>query len=147
MEFPSCSCTATPNSVTTTQHSYDSEQGWAQSPKEKGGLALLPRKRCMKLYLQICIFILQTRSNLKSAADVIFQLVCLYVILGSKSLKNFCITWITVCIALCVILPCQLLLRNQDQSTVIERSNVSSYLLPFQTNPTQRCLEKMYFEL
>ncbi|XP_059678659.1 lysosomal amino acid transporter 1 homolog isoform X2 [Gavia stellata] len=43
----------------------------------------------------------------------------------SKSLKNFCITWIVVCIALCVILPCQLLLRNQDQSTVIERSNNS----------------------
>ncbi|KAF1568775.1 UNVERIFIED_CONTAM: hypothetical protein FQV15_0015263, partial [Eudyptes pachyrhynchus] len=38
-------------------------------------------------------------------------------ILGSKSLKNFCITWIMVCITLCVILPCQLLLRNQNQST------------------------------
>ncbi|NXQ93400.1 LAAT1 protein, partial [Sagittarius serpentarius] len=44
---------------------------------------------------------------------------------GNKSLKNVCITWITVCIALCVILLCQLLLRNQDQSTVIERSNNS----------------------
>ncbi|XP_009277372.1 PREDICTED: putative uncharacterized protein PQLC2L [Aptenodytes forsteri] len=43
----------------------------------------------------------------------------------SKSLKNFCITWIMVCIALCVILPCQLLLRNQDQSTVIEGNNNS----------------------
>ncbi|XP_065530775.1 lysosomal amino acid transporter 1 homolog isoform X2 [Lathamus discolor] len=43
----------------------------------------------------------------------------------SKSLKNFCITWIMVCIALCVILLCQLLLRNQDQSGVIERSNNS----------------------
>ncbi|XP_061227594.1 uncharacterized protein LOC133222156 isoform X5 [Neopsephotus bourkii] len=44
---------------------------------------------------------------------------------GSKSLKNFCITWIMVCIALCVILLCQLLLRNQDQSGVIERSHNS----------------------
>ncbi|XP_054061571.1 lysosomal amino acid transporter 1 homolog [Rissa tridactyla] len=43
----------------------------------------------------------------------------------SKSLKNFCVTWIIVCTALGVILPCQLLLRNQDQSTVIERSNNS----------------------
>ncbi|XP_061227591.1 lysosomal amino acid transporter 1 homolog isoform X2 [Neopsephotus bourkii] len=43
----------------------------------------------------------------------------------SKSLKNFCITWIMVCIALCVILLCQLLLRNQDQSGVIERSHNS----------------------
>uniref|UniRef100_A0A8C3JAY7 PQ-loop repeat-containing protein 2 n=1 Tax=Calidris pygmaea TaxID=425635 RepID=A0A8C3JAY7_9CHAR len=60
----------------------------------------------------------------------------------SKSLKNFCVTWIIVCIALCVILPCQLLLRNQDQSTVIARNNVSSYLLPFQKNSTQKCLEK-----
>ncbi|KFO10313.1 Lysosomal amino acid transporter 1, partial [Balearica regulorum gibbericeps] len=44
---------------------------------------------------------------------------------GSKSLKNCCITWIMVCIALCVILLCQLLLRSQDQSAVIERSNNS----------------------
>ncbi|KFQ60216.1 Lysosomal amino acid transporter 1, partial [Pelecanus crispus] len=44
---------------------------------------------------------------------------------GSKSLKNFCVAWIMVCIALCSILPCQLLLRSQDQSTVIERSNNS----------------------
>ncbi|KFW06197.1 Lysosomal amino acid transporter 1, partial [Eurypyga helias] len=44
---------------------------------------------------------------------------------GSKSLKNVCVTWMMVCIALCVILPCQLLLRNQDRSTVIERSNDS----------------------
>ncbi|NWW51303.1 LAAT1 protein, partial [Pedionomus torquatus] len=46
-------------------------------------------------------------------------------ILGSKSLKNFCVSWIIVCIALCVILACQLLLRSQDQSTVIERSSSS----------------------
>ncbi|KAM4659921.1 lysosomal amino acid transporter 1 homolog isoform 2-T2 [Amazona ochrocephala] len=43
----------------------------------------------------------------------------------SKSLKNFCITWIVVCIALCIILLCQLLLRNQDWSGVIKRSNNS----------------------
>uniref|UniRef100_A0A8B9IYK5 Lysosomal amino acid transporter 1 homolog n=1 Tax=Amazona collaria TaxID=241587 RepID=A0A8B9IYK5_9PSIT len=43
----------------------------------------------------------------------------------SKSLKNFCITWIVVCIALCIILLCQLLLRNQDRSGVIKRSNNS----------------------
>ncbi|KQK80505.1 lysosomal amino acid transporter 1 [Amazona aestiva] len=43
----------------------------------------------------------------------------------SKSLKNFCITWIVVCIALCIILLCQLLLRNQDRSEVIKRSNNS----------------------
>ncbi|KAM9007266.1 lysosomal amino acid transporter 1 homolog isoform 1-T1 [Ara ararauna] len=43
----------------------------------------------------------------------------------SKSLKNFCITWIMVCIALCVVLLCQLLLRNQDRSGVIKRSNNS----------------------
>ncbi|KFV02938.1 Lysosomal amino acid transporter 1, partial [Pterocles gutturalis] len=44
---------------------------------------------------------------------------------GSKSLKNFCITWIMVWIGLCVILLCLLLLRNQDRSTGIERSNNS----------------------
>ncbi|KFP43662.1 Lysosomal amino acid transporter 1, partial [Chlamydotis macqueenii] len=44
---------------------------------------------------------------------------------GSKSLRNFCITWILVCIALCAVLPCQLLLRNQDQSAVIKRNNNS----------------------
>ncbi|NWX21922.1 LAAT1 protein, partial [Aegotheles bennettii] len=46
-------------------------------------------------------------------------------ILGSKSLKYFCLAWITVCVALCAVLLCQLLLRNQDQSTVAERSNNS----------------------
>ncbi|XP_032855967.1 lysosomal amino acid transporter 1 homolog isoform X3 [Tyto alba] len=44
---------------------------------------------------------------------------------GSRSLKNFCVTWIIVYIALCVILLCQLSLRNQDQTTVIQRSNNS----------------------
>ncbi|KAM6326499.1 LOW QUALITY PROTEIN: lysosomal amino acid transporter 1 homolog [Podargus strigoides] len=43
----------------------------------------------------------------------------------SKSLQSFCISWIVVCIALCVVLLCQLLLRHQDQSKVIERSNNS----------------------
>ncbi|NXX12118.1 LAAT1 protein, partial [Podargus strigoides] len=46
-------------------------------------------------------------------------------ILGSKSLQSFCISWIVVCIALCVVLLCQLLLRHQDQGKVIERSNNS----------------------
>uniref|UniRef100_A0A8B9R2M1 PQ-loop repeat-containing protein 2 n=1 Tax=Anas platyrhynchos TaxID=8839 RepID=A0A8B9R2M1_ANAPL len=43
----------------------------------------------------------------------------------SKNLKNFCVTWILVCIALCIVLLCQLLVRNQDQSSVLERSNTS----------------------
>ncbi|NXG63012.1 LAAT1 protein, partial [Hemiprocne comata] len=46
-------------------------------------------------------------------------------ILGSKSLRNFCVTWIVVCTALCVVLLCQLVLRNQAQSTVIKRNNSS----------------------
>ncbi|KFP76758.1 Lysosomal amino acid transporter 1, partial [Apaloderma vittatum] len=44
---------------------------------------------------------------------------------GSKSLKNFCIAWTMVCIALCVIFLCQLLLRKQDQSTGTERNDNS----------------------
>ncbi|XP_021251672.1 putative uncharacterized protein PQLC2L isoform X3 [Numida meleagris] len=54
----------------------------------------------------------------------------------SKSLKNFCVTWILMCVTLCIVLPCQLLIRNQDQSSVMERSNFqrkstegTSYLL------------------
>ncbi|XP_068548072.1 uncharacterized protein [Anas acuta] len=43
----------------------------------------------------------------------------------SKNLRNFCVTWILVCIALCIVLLCQLLVRNQDQSSVLERSNTS----------------------
>ncbi|XP_032049414.1 putative uncharacterized protein SLC66A1L [Aythya fuligula] len=43
----------------------------------------------------------------------------------SKNLKNFCVTWILVCIALCIVLLCQLLERNQDQSSVLERTNTS----------------------
>ncbi|XP_035422369.1 lysosomal amino acid transporter 1 homolog isoform X5 [Cygnus atratus] len=43
----------------------------------------------------------------------------------SKNLKNFCVTWILLCIALCIVLLCQLLIRNQDQSSVLERSNTS----------------------
>ncbi|NXX82513.1 LAAT1 protein, partial [Urocolius indicus] len=46
-------------------------------------------------------------------------------VLGSKGLRNFCVTWIMVCIALCVIVLCQLLLRNHNQSTVTNRSNSS----------------------
>ncbi|XP_065496328.1 lysosomal amino acid transporter 1 homolog [Caloenas nicobarica] len=42
-----------------------------------------------------------------------------------KSLKNFCVTWVVVCIALWVILPCQMLLRNQEQRKVMERSDNS----------------------
>ncbi|XP_039345453.1 lysosomal amino acid transporter 1 homolog isoform X1 [Mauremys reevesii] len=41
---------------------------------------------------------------------------------GSINLKNFCVTWVLMCITLCVILPSQLLLRHQDQSTVLEAS-------------------------
>ncbi|XP_067402902.1 uncharacterized protein [Emydura macquarii macquarii] len=41
---------------------------------------------------------------------------------GSISLKNFCVTWVLMCITLCVILPSQLLPRNQDQTTVLEAS-------------------------
>ncbi|XP_032661401.1 lysosomal amino acid transporter 1 homolog isoform X2 [Chelonoidis abingdonii] len=40
----------------------------------------------------------------------------------SINLKNFCVTWVLMCITLCVILPSQLLLRHQDQSTVLETS-------------------------
>ncbi|XP_035190630.1 uncharacterized protein LOC118171539 isoform X1 [Oxyura jamaicensis] len=43
----------------------------------------------------------------------------------SKNLKNFCVTWILLCVALCIVLFCQLLVRNQDQSSVLERSNAS----------------------
>ncbi|NWR57770.1 LAAT1 protein, partial [Bucorvus abyssinicus] len=46
-------------------------------------------------------------------------------ILGSKRLKSSCVTWIVVCVALCVILLCQLLLRHRDRSTVIERNDRS----------------------
>ncbi|NXC47691.1 LAAT1 protein, partial [Penelope pileata] len=44
---------------------------------------------------------------------------------GSRSLKNFCITWILMCVTLCIVLPCQLLIRNQDQRSEMERSNAS----------------------
>uniref|UniRef100_A0A8C9FKF0 Lysosomal amino acid transporter 1 homolog n=1 Tax=Pavo cristatus TaxID=9049 RepID=A0A8C9FKF0_PAVCR len=44
---------------------------------------------------------------------------------GSKRLKNFCITWILMSITLCIVLPCQLLIRKQDQSSAVERSNSS----------------------
>ncbi|XP_065603948.1 lysosomal amino acid transporter 1 homolog isoform X2 [Cyrtonyx montezumae] len=43
----------------------------------------------------------------------------------SKSLKNFCITWILMCITLCIVLPCQLLIRNHNQSSAMEGSNNS----------------------
>lgn len=106
-------------------------------------LTLLPRKRHVESHLYIYIFILPAESNLKSTADVVFQVICLFVILGSKSLKNFCVTWVVVCIALWVILPSQMLLRNREQRKVVERSDVSSYLLPFRKNPTQKPLEKL----
>ncbi|XP_015727724.1 putative uncharacterized protein SLC66A1L isoform X2 [Coturnix japonica] len=55
---------------------------------------------------------------------------------GSRRLKNFCITWILMCITLCIVLPCQLLIRKQDQSSAMGKSNFqrkstegSSYLL------------------
>lgn len=45
---------------------------------------------------------------------------------GSKRLKNFCMTWILMWITLCVVvLPCQLLIRKQDHSSAMERSNNS----------------------
>ncbi|XP_034637618.1 putative uncharacterized protein SLC66A1L isoform X4 [Trachemys scripta elegans] len=47
----------------------------------------------------------------------------------SINLKNFCVTWVLMCITLCVILPSQLLLRNQDQSTVLEASKVVCFLV------------------
>ncbi|KGL78134.1 Lysosomal amino acid transporter 1, partial [Tinamus guttatus] len=43
----------------------------------------------------------------------------------STALKHFCISWSLVCVTLHVILPCQLLLRNQDQSIDLETSNRS----------------------
>ncbi|NXS54199.1 LAAT1 protein, partial [Brachypteracias leptosomus] len=46
-------------------------------------------------------------------------------VVGSKRLKNFCVAWTVVCVALGVILLHQLLLRNPDQSTEIKRSNNS----------------------
>lgn len=137
----SWSCTAALGCHTKTQHNRGSEQGWAQSPEERGRLVLLPRKRYMKLYLLIYIFLLQTQSSLKSTADGIFQLICLYVILGRKRLKSCCVTWI-VCVALCIVLLCQLLLRHRNQSTVVERNNVSSYLLPLQKIPTSKRPER-----
>ncbi|KFV62566.1 Lysosomal amino acid transporter 1, partial [Dryobates pubescens] len=46
-------------------------------------------------------------------------------ILGSKSLKSLCVTWVVVCGALCAVLLSQLLVRSQGQSTVSKRSNSS----------------------
>ncbi|XP_025901001.1 putative uncharacterized protein PQLC2L [Nothoprocta perdicaria] len=43
----------------------------------------------------------------------------------STTLKNFCISWSLVCVTLHVILPCWLLLRNQDQSIGLEARNVT----------------------
>ncbi|XP_072200399.1 lysosomal amino acid transporter 1 homolog isoform X4 [Excalfactoria chinensis] len=44
---------------------------------------------------------------------------------GSGRLKNFCIVWILMCITLCIVLPCQLLIRKQEQSSAMRRSNNS----------------------
>ncbi|KFO92720.1 Lysosomal amino acid transporter 1, partial [Buceros rhinoceros silvestris] len=44
---------------------------------------------------------------------------------GSKRLKSCCVTWVMVCVALCIVLLCQLLLRHRNQSTVIEGNNRS----------------------
>ncbi|NXO01790.1 LAAT1 protein, partial [Rhinopomastus cyanomelas] len=44
---------------------------------------------------------------------------------GSTSLKSFCVSWIGLCVVLDVILLCQMFLRNEDQSTAIERSHSS----------------------
>ncbi|XP_074860388.1 lysosomal amino acid transporter 1 homolog [Carettochelys insculpta] len=41
---------------------------------------------------------------------------------GSLNLKSFCVIWILIYIALCIILPSQVLLRNEDQSTILEAS-------------------------
>ncbi|XP_014380035.1 putative uncharacterized protein PQLC2L isoform X2 [Alligator sinensis] len=38
----------------------------------------------------------------------------------SMHLKNFCVTWVLICITLCAILPSQLLLRNQFHSILLE---------------------------
>ncbi|NXM30608.1 LAAT1 protein, partial [Oxyruncus cristatus] len=42
---------------------------------------------------------------------------------GSHNLRNFCISWVVVCGALSVTALCQLVLRNQEQSTAIPRNN------------------------
>ncbi|NXU48001.1 LAAT1 protein, partial [Turnix velox] len=44
---------------------------------------------------------------------------------GSLSLRSFCVAWVTLCSALAVVLPCQLLLKTQDQRREIERSKGS----------------------
>ncbi|NWS96140.1 LAAT1 protein, partial [Mionectes macconnelli] len=46
---------------------------------------------------------------------------------GSHNLRNFCISWVMVCGALCVTVLCQLLLRNQEQNTAIPRNSISSW--------------------
>lgn len=93
----------------------------------------------MKLSLFIYVFLLQTQSSLKSTADGVFQLICLYVILGSKRLKSCCVTWVVVCVALGVVLLWQLLLRHRGQSAAVERNNVSSGRIPPQSVPNGGC--------
>ncbi|NWU17020.1 LAAT1 protein, partial [Cephalopterus ornatus] len=44
---------------------------------------------------------------------------------GSHNLRNFCVSWVVVCGALCVTALCQLGLRNQEQGTAIPRNNKS----------------------
>lgn len=122
-EFPSSSSTATLSTTTVSR-------GGHRAQKKEVDLPLLPRKRDRKFYLYICIFVLQTESDLKSTADVIFQLICLCVIPGSPSLRNLGTAWIVGCGALRVTALCQLLLGNQEHSPAIPRNNVSSYLFP-----------------
>ncbi|NXD09698.1 LAAT1 protein, partial [Nothocercus nigrocapillus] len=45
-------------------------------------------------------------------------------LLDSTTLKNFCVSWSLVWVTLHVILPCRLLLRNQDWSIHLETSNL-----------------------
>ncbi|NXL89884.1 LAAT1 protein, partial [Alectura lathami] len=42
---------------------------------------------------------------------------------GSRSLKHFCVTWILMCTALCIVVPCQLVMRSPDQSSGMGGSN------------------------
>lgn len=98
--------------------------------KKEVELPRLPRKRDMKFYLYICIFVLQTERDLKSTADVIFQLICLCVVPGSPSLRNLGTAWTVGCGALGVTALCQLLLRTQQHRPAIPKNNVNSYLFP-----------------
>lgn len=122
-------------------------QRWAgvgtEPRKKEVELPLLPRKRDMKFYLCICIFVLQTESDLKSTADVIFSAnLCLCVVPGSPSLRNLGTN--VGCGALSVTALCQLLLRNQQH---IPRKKKCQFLpvsiKKKKNNPTQKCLKSL----